>query len=172
MGAVKLAILVLFMVASAAAYITNSECDFSGIDLDGAVERILATFPRNVTINEDKFQPIFKGLEVGSVIAAGMNRIKRYGALKPFCVGSQRFLEVDFINNADVAFYFPWRTCSGNEGNVMMQAEFSRFTVIFRVEDGGFAENSVLRYEGPMAPSQYAQRSRDHPRCRISRQGL
>ncbi|KAL1418031.1 hypothetical protein MTO96_026310 [Rhipicephalus appendiculatus] len=152
MAAVKLAILLLFMVASATSYVTSNECDFSGVDLNGAVEQILATFPRNVTINEDKFQPIFKGLEVGGVIAAGMNQIKRYGALKPFCVDSQRFLEVDFINNADVAFYFPWRTCSGNEGTVMMHAEFSRFTVIFRVEAGGFAENAVLRYEGPTVP--------------------
>ncbi|XP_037275390.2 uncharacterized protein LOC119168056 [Rhipicephalus microplus] len=152
MTALKLSILALFMVASAAAYVTSSDCDFSDIDLDGAVERILATLPKNVTVKEDEFQPVFQGLEVGGVVAAGMNQIKRYGALKPFCVDKQRFLEVDFIDNADVAFYFPWRTCSGNEGKVMMHAEFSRFTVIFRVEGGGFAGNSVLRYEGPTVP--------------------
>lgn len=152
MAAVKLIIPMLFIAVSAASDATSSECDFSGIDLDAAVEQILATFPRNVTLSEGKFQPLVTGLEVGGVIAAGMNRIKRYGALKPFCVGGQRFLEVDFINNAEVAFYFPWRTCSGNEGNVMMHAEFSRFTVIFRVDRGGFGESLVLRYEGPTVP--------------------
>ncbi|KAL1418032.1 hypothetical protein MTO96_026311 [Rhipicephalus appendiculatus] len=152
MAAAKLVILVLFVAAYAAAYVTSSECDFSGIDLEGAVEKILARLPGNVTLNAGNFQPVVQGLDMGEVIVTGMNEIKRYGALKPFCAGGQRFLEVDFINRDDVAVYFPWRTCSGNEGHVMMRAELSRFTVIFRVEVGGLAENAVLRYEGPTVP--------------------
>ncbi|KAH6927120.1 hypothetical protein HPB50_027079 [Hyalomma asiaticum] len=148
----EMIVTMLLLTASAASYSSSSKCDFSVVDLDDVVEGILAALPKNYTLTEEKYVPIVAGLEVGTVTAAGLNKIKRYGAVQAFCVRGQRFLQVDFINDADVAFYVPWRTCSGDKGLVIMYAEFSRLTVLLRVDRGGFAEKYVVRYEGPTVP--------------------
>lgn len=143
---------VLFMATSAASYSSGGECDFSGVDLDSAVEELLAKFPTNSTLTMEKFVPLIAGLEVGALSVSGLNKIMRYGAVQPFCVRGARFLQVDIINNDDLVFQAPWRTCSGHEGRAMIRAEFARFTVLLRVDRGGFHDNFVLRYEGPTVP--------------------
>ncbi|KAH7941662.1 hypothetical protein HPB49_015864 [Dermacentor silvarum] len=152
MAILKLIAAVLFMATTAASYSSGEECDFSVVDLDTAVEEILANLPTNYTLTKEKFFPVIAGLEAGPLSVSGLDKIRQYGAVQPYCVRGTRFLQVDLVNNADVAFYMPWRTCSGHEGHVTLFAELSRFTVLLRVDRGGFAENFVLRYEGPTVP--------------------
>ncbi|XP_075553945.1 uncharacterized protein LOC142586960 [Dermacentor variabilis] len=152
MATLKLIAAVVFMASSAASYSSGGECDFSAVDVDAAVDQILAKFPANYTLTENKFVPVIAGLELGPLSVSGLNKITRYGAVQTYCVRGTRFLQVDFIHNSPVYFYAPWRMCSSQEGRVKIGAEFSRFTVLLRVEGGRFAENFVLHDEGPNVP--------------------
>lgn len=152
---------VLFLAASVAAIppdnflsasLSSTQCDFSGMDLEGAVDKFLAKFPKNVTVFEGQYNTVFPGFEVGHLSATGLNKLRRNGPAFPYCVNGTRFLKTDIVNAGDLVFYSPWRMCAGREGHIKFMADFSIFTVLFRVSTGGPDGGIVLQYEEPALP--------------------
>ncbi|KAL1418035.1 hypothetical protein MTO96_026314 [Rhipicephalus appendiculatus] len=56
------------------------------------------------------------------------------------------------MDNGDLAFYSPWRSCSGQEGHVKLLAHYSSFTVVFRLSPRDSGNDVVLIYEAPALP--------------------
>nr|XP_054928068.1 uncharacterized protein LOC129380170 [Dermacentor andersoni] len=127
-------------------------CDFSGIDLEGALDQILGKLPRYHAPDQGGFRRAFAGLETGTLNVTGLDKIRRYGPLHSYCVNGTRLMSVDVINDGDATLSLPWRACFGREGTLNLRTTLSRFTLVFRVTTGGSYNNEVLVDEGPIVP--------------------
>lgn len=141
MAAVKVLTAVLFMALGVAAgpfSTKGAKCDQSDLDLDEEVDKLLEAFPKvQYPKGRRGFSPAFAGFEVGDLNVTGLNKIKRYGPVVPYCQKGASMIQVDLVNMGDVEFTVPWRSCSGQEGKVILRAEFSRFTTHLRVDNEG-----------------------------------
>lgn len=145
---------VICMAASAAAfhYSTEMPCDFTGVDAESAISRMLAKLPK-----EDLTLPIqpkeaFIGVKLLDLEMSGIHLLRRYGAVIPFCVNGSRMVQVDLANDGDVYFSIPWESCTGKRGSLQLRPMLSRFTTVLRVERAEFGEEVKLAYEGPTLP--------------------
>uniref|UniRef100_A0A224YA35 Metastriate one of each protein family n=1 Tax=Rhipicephalus zambeziensis TaxID=60191 RepID=A0A224YA35_9ACAR len=139
----------LLLVASYGATIAhNAGCDFSGIDLEGAVDKVLDHLHHYRYPDQRGFQFAYSGLETGDVNVIGFDQIRRFGPIHPYCVNGSRLISVDFVAPDDVILSLPWKACSGQEGTVNLRAGFSRFTVVFGVQAGGLNQDATLTFEG------------------------
>ncbi|KAH7941661.1 hypothetical protein HPB49_015863 [Dermacentor silvarum] len=129
-------------------------CDFSGIDMDYFVPRILALLPSNHSITTSDFTLALPGIEIGLQRLSGFNKILPYGPLVPYCVDGRHMMQVDLINNGDVYFSSRWKSCSGHEGEIRLRNSFSRFTVQFHVLTHPTARAFSLDFEDAVVPSQ------------------
>uniref|UniRef100_A0A023FR14 Putative secreted protein n=1 Tax=Amblyomma cajennense TaxID=34607 RepID=A0A023FR14_AMBCJ len=139
-------------MASAFLSTTDSSCDFTHIDLDGAVDKLLAKFPEYHFFGPQSFAPLFAGLEIGGRHVRGLNGMRRYGPLLPYCVNGTRMLQLDLITSSDTELSTPWRHCSGSEGSIKLRQLFTRLTTQFRVNLDESRRNVVLSHEGPTLP--------------------
>ncbi|KAH7972812.1 uncharacterized protein LOC119373262 [Rhipicephalus sanguineus] len=130
----------------------NRGCDFGEMDLDGAVDKVLGLLPQYHAPDDWGFRRAFSGLEVGTLNVTGLDRIQRYGPIRPYCVNGTQLVSVDVLDRGDAILTLPWRACSGQEGTLNLRTELARFTLIFRVEAGGFNRDVTLAYEGPLVP--------------------
>ncbi|KAL1443174.1 hypothetical protein MTO96_046079 [Rhipicephalus appendiculatus] len=127
-------------------------CDFSGIDFDSAVDKVLGRLPPYHAPDDRGFRRAFNGLEVGTLNVTGLDKIRRYGPIQPYCVNGTRLISVDVLDRGYAKLTLPWRACSGQEGTLNVRAELLRFTLVFRVEAAGFNQDAILAYEGPIVP--------------------
>uniref|UniRef100_G3MNV9 Secreted protein n=1 Tax=Amblyomma maculatum TaxID=34609 RepID=G3MNV9_AMBMU len=150
----KVFIGLLFMiVAVAASPFGEKECDFSGIDLDEEVDKLLEKFPKSQLDSKKRgYRPLFEGLEIGDVTVTGMNEMKRYGPVIPYCTKDKAFVQVDIINLGDVEYTIPWRSCSGQEGKALLSAEFSRFTAQLLVDTQETSGKYLALSDEPAVP--------------------
>uniref|UniRef100_A0A023FQV4 Putative secreted protein n=1 Tax=Amblyomma cajennense TaxID=34607 RepID=A0A023FQV4_AMBCJ len=145
---------VAWMAMSAAAfqYQPGSPCDFSGLDLDSPINRMIQELPES----ELRWSPYatgqFLGVEFHHLNISGLNKLHRYGAISPFCVNGTRMIEVDFVQLGDVAMTVPWETCKGRKGHIQLRSRLSRFTTVFRVEATELGQVIKLVHEGPTIP--------------------
>nr|XP_050037347.1 uncharacterized protein LOC129380072 [Dermacentor andersoni] len=131
-------------------------CDVSGIDLEGAVDKILGKLPRYYAPYPGGSQIPFAGLDTGALNVTGLDQTRRFGPLRPYCVNGFRLMIADFVNEGDAVLSMPWKACFG-EGTLNLRAEFTRFTLVFRVITGGPFNNKVgVVYEGPIIPVIYS----------------
>ncbi|XP_077521707.1 uncharacterized protein LOC144132868 [Amblyomma americanum] len=137
-----------------AAELETEECDFSGIDLDKEVDKIVSMLPKTYHAGgPEDFTPIFTGLDVAGVQATGIDKIKRYGPVVPYCFKGTAMAHMDFINDGDVQLTAPWRLCSGQKGKVSLRAEYSRFTVHLRLRSRNAGEKYLaMTSEYPIMP--------------------
>ncbi|XP_037575919.1 uncharacterized protein LOC119458164 isoform X2 [Dermacentor silvarum] len=146
---------VILMASYAVAIPYYKNCDFSGIDLDGALDKVLGNLPRYHAPDRRGFRRAFAGLETGSLNVTGLDKIRRFGAIHPYCDNGTLLMSVDVIDEGDVVLSLPWRACSGHEGTLNVRTGLSRFTLVFRVvteESSNNVDNTVLTYEGPLIP--------------------
>ncbi|XP_075553954.1 uncharacterized protein LOC142586971 [Dermacentor variabilis] len=111
----------------------DTTCDFSALSLDDEVSRGLARLPEIQGSDRQQLEPYVAGLQVGEFTMKGLNKLRRYGPLFPYCINGSRMLQVDFVNDGDIALSLPWKVCSGHAGNFSLRATFSRFTAQFRI---------------------------------------
>lgn len=144
----------LCLVAQVSATHKNDSkgCDFSGIDMDYFVPRILALLPSNHSITTTDFTLALPGIEIGLQRLSGFNKILPYGPLVPYCVDGRHMMQVDLINNGDVYFSSRWKSCSGHEGEIRLRNSFSRFTVQFHVLTHPTARAFSLDFEDAVVP--------------------
>ncbi|XP_077521695.1 uncharacterized protein LOC144132861 isoform X5 [Amblyomma americanum] len=147
-----LAVLFLALGVSANRFTTQG-CDYAGIDLDEAVEKVLAKFPKYFHAGPQDFIPIFPGFELAGLNVTGMDQIERYGPLIPYCLKGKRMMQVDLISLHGVRFNVPWRWCSGKLGSLSVRSELFRFTAQFRIDSEGVPGGDVKLFkEGPTVP--------------------
>ncbi|KAL1418019.1 hypothetical protein MTO96_026300 [Rhipicephalus appendiculatus] len=147
----SLAALIL-MASYGVAIAYNSGCDFSGIDLDGAVDKVLGLLPQYHAPDDRGFRKAFNGLETGTLNVTGLDKIRRFGPIQPYCVNGTRLISVDVLDKGGAKLTLPWRACSGQEGTLNLRTKLSRFTLVLRVEAAGFNQDAALAYEGPIVP--------------------
>ncbi|XP_037575928.1 uncharacterized protein LOC119458171 [Dermacentor silvarum] len=140
-------------LTSAVAHIfSGSACDFTGIDVDGAITRLIAKFPDHDFIGREKFYPVVAGFEMRGFNASGFHKLKQYGPAIPYCINGTRMVQVDFINTGVVVLTMPWRHCSGQEGTFSLRSELSRFTTQFHIRQSERDKGIKLFYQGPTIP--------------------
>lgn len=145
-------VVVCFVEMASAQPHTDNSCDFMHLDLEGAVDKLLAKLPEYHLVGPQSFGPVFPGLEIGGMNISGLNKVKRYGPLLPYCMNGTRMLQLDLINSFGTALSSPWRYCSGSEGNITLLTELTRLTTQFRVSVSESSSDVVLSYEGPTIP--------------------
>ncbi|XP_037501737.1 uncharacterized protein LOC119375592 [Rhipicephalus sanguineus] len=151
--AFRRSLVALILMASYGVTVANTTgCDFSGIDLDGAVDKMLGLLAQYRYPDIRGFRMAFRGLETGDPSLTGLDKIRRFGPIQPYCVNGTRQISVDVIDRGDLTLSLPWRACSGHEGTVNLRAGLSRFTLIFRFEATGLNQDAILAYEGSLVP--------------------
>ncbi|KAH6927128.1 hypothetical protein HPB50_027087 [Hyalomma asiaticum] len=145
----------LAISVSGFAYKTDSlnslDCDFTGIDMDAAISRMTARLPQYEFKGNKPYRSEFAGIKFLGVNVTGVDRLRRYGPIIPYCINGTRMVQVDLVNDADVMFTVPWEFCDGTKGTINLMADFSRFTTQLRIRGNGPDEVS-LSHEGPMYP--------------------
>ncbi|XP_077524078.1 uncharacterized protein LOC144135212 [Amblyomma americanum] len=150
----KLFALVAWMTVSAAGfqYQPENPCDFSGVDLDGPINRMIQELPESELRPSPSTPVRFLGVEFQPLNISGLNKLRRYGAIIPFCVNGTRMIQVDFAQPGAVAMTVPWEICDGRKGHIQLRPTVSRFTTLFRVEATELGQVIKLVHEGPTIP--------------------
>lgn len=150
---VGLCALVMLVGVNGQPFHSGPSCDFRGIDVDTAVSRFLAKMPKDAKIGRKPFHTIFPGFEVGGLQIQGLQLLRQFGPAIPYCVNGSRQLQVDLINKGRIFLSVPWRTCSGNEGSIMLSAGVSRFTVQLGLVRSNSARGEVNPHLVDYAPA-------------------
>ncbi|KAH7932077.1 hypothetical protein HPB52_024889 [Rhipicephalus sanguineus] len=127
------------------------DCDFTGIDVDAAISRMLARIPAYEDRMSESYKSTFAGIGFLGVNMTGMNKLTRYGPAIPYCINGSRMVQIDLVNDGDVTISVPWKSCWGSSGTIDLKADFSRFTTQLRVKENGLSE-VIFSHEGPMYP--------------------
>lgn len=151
-GATAVIALVVCLALSVKAAPPDSElggnsCDFSDLNVDHAVNQIFTRLPKQREITD----PVFLGyggiFETGRLQATGLDTLQRYGPLQRYCVNGTRVIQFDIVSDGGARLIVPWKSCSGTEGTIKLEAGYSRFTVQLKVEGSG--SDVMLQYMGP-----------------------
>uniref|UniRef100_A0A6G5A2B8 Uncharacterized protein n=1 Tax=Rhipicephalus microplus TaxID=6941 RepID=A0A6G5A2B8_RHIMP len=117
-------------------YRTDTPCDFTGISIDDEVlSRLTTRLPEGLESGPEGLYMLFPGFEVGRQTFDGLSKLQKFGPTIPYCANGTRMVQADFFSDDDTHFWSPWKTCSGDEGRVVVRARFTRFTLQFRVVD-------------------------------------
>ncbi|XP_077521706.1 uncharacterized protein LOC144132867 [Amblyomma americanum] len=153
MGSLKAIFIISFVGAAVSlAYATEESCDFTGINIHGAFKKILQKLTAATYVGSESFRPVFGGLEVGSATINGLNKIRQYGPLLPYCINGARMLQVDLIASSGAEISGPWRHCSGAEGSIKFRSSLVRMTAQLRVNVSESNQEVFLSYGGPLVP--------------------
>uniref|UniRef100_L7M8N5 Putative metastriate one of each protein family n=1 Tax=Rhipicephalus pulchellus TaxID=72859 RepID=L7M8N5_RHIPC len=122
-------------------YKTGAPCDFTDVNIDDEVfSRLIAKLPEGMESGPQGYHKfIFAGLETGGLTVHGLSKMRRFGPVIPFCTNGSRMVQVDLYSGGDMRLSSPWKSCSGNEGHITIQASFTRFTFQFRVVESTVA---------------------------------
>ncbi|XP_054928069.1 uncharacterized protein [Dermacentor andersoni] len=85
-----LAIACTALSPSVASMLPESACDFTGMDVEGAIARLIAKLPDDVVIGPEEYYPVFAGLEIRAFNASGFRKLQQYGPAIPYCVNGTR----------------------------------------------------------------------------------
>ncbi|KAL1418062.1 hypothetical protein MTO96_026337 [Rhipicephalus appendiculatus] len=130
MALVNFLVVVSFLATSASgvAHIAGSgdsvECDFTGIDLDTSISKMLAKLPAYDDSRSEYYKTTFAGIEL---------------------------LGIELVNKGDVTISVPWKSCAGREGTIDLNAYITRFTTQLRVHGHRLCDVS-FSHEGPLYP--------------------
>uniref|UniRef100_A0A224YCT4 Metastriate one of each protein family n=1 Tax=Rhipicephalus zambeziensis TaxID=60191 RepID=A0A224YCT4_9ACAR len=139
--------------SSASASISSeSSCDFSGVDFEGAIAKLIAKLPEYEIVGPEQYYPVFAGLEIKGFNVSGFQKLLQYGPAIPYCLNGTRRVQVDFIDAGDVLIAIPLRHCSGYQGTLSLHSRLSRFTVQFHVGHSDEDGTTTLSYPGPIVP--------------------
>uniref|UniRef100_A0A6M2CZJ6 Putative conserved secreted protein n=1 Tax=Rhipicephalus microplus TaxID=6941 RepID=A0A6M2CZJ6_RHIMP len=117
-------------------YRTDTPCDFTGVSIDDEVlSRLITRLPEGLESGPEGLYMLFPGFEVGRQTFYGLSKLQKFGPTIPYCANGTRMVQADFFSDDDTHFWSPWKTCSGDEGRVVVRAGFTRFTLQFRVVD-------------------------------------
>ncbi|KAL1418054.1 hypothetical protein MTO96_026331 [Rhipicephalus appendiculatus] len=128
---------VAFLASSCAGmvYRRDAQCDFTDITIDEEVfSRLIARLPEGIESGPRGYRSfLVPGLEVGGETFDGLSKLRQFGPAIPYCTNGTRKVQVDFYSEGDMQSWTPWKTCSGDEGRIIVRARYTRFTFQFRI---------------------------------------
>lgn len=131
----------------------DESCDFSGIDLDEMVNDIVSQLPAEYSGPKRPFDEVLPGLFLGSVVHTGLDKLRPYGPLLPYCRNGSRLVQVDLATTEDqLKVSVPWKTCAGQRGTAETTTG-ARVTVTFEVvrpaDKQGSTHATLVHHSGP-----------------------
>nr|XP_050037368.2 uncharacterized protein LOC126534162 [Dermacentor andersoni] len=144
----KLLVVITFVYSPCAAmvYRTDDPCDFTDIQLDSEMfSKLLAKLPEGLEYGPQRFQSLFRGIEVGGITLHGLSKLRQFGPPIPYCAKGKRMVQVDFYNGEPIEFASPWKTCAG-QGQLVLRTMFLRFTAQFTIVESS-GEGVKLEFE-------------------------
>ncbi|XP_075553959.1 uncharacterized protein LOC142586973 [Dermacentor variabilis] len=136
MALATLLVVIAFFYSSCAAmvYRTDDPCDFKDIQLDDEMfSKLLAKLPEGLEYGPQRFHSLLPGIEVGGITLHGLSKLRQFGPPIPYCAKGKRMVQVDFYNGEPIEFASPWKTCSGQQGELALRSMFLRFTAQFTI---------------------------------------
>nr|XP_054928071.1 uncharacterized protein LOC129380222 [Dermacentor andersoni] len=136
MGLAKLFVVIAFSFSSCAAmeYRTDVPCDFTNIHLDDDMfSKLLVKLPEGLEYGPQRFHSLLPGVDVGAMTVRGLSKLRQFGPPIPYCAHGRRMVQVDFYNVEPIEFASPWKTCSGQQGELALRSMFLRFTAQFAI---------------------------------------
>lgn len=113
---------------------TDAPCTFADVNIDDEVfSGLIAKLPESIEYGPQRYHSILPGLEVGGQTFEGLNKLRLFGPVIPYCFNKTRMVQADFFSDGDTRFWVPWKTCTGDEGRISMRCDYTRFTFQFRV---------------------------------------
>lgn len=131
----------------------DASCDFSGLDLDEMVNGVVIQLPAEDSGPKRPPEEVIPGLFLGSVVHAGLDKLRPYGPLLPYCRNGSRFVQVDLApTEGQLKVWLPWKTCAGQKGTIETTTG-ARVTVTFEVvrptENEGSTHAILVHHSGP-----------------------
>nr|XP_050037369.1 uncharacterized protein LOC129380074 [Dermacentor andersoni] len=136
MGLAKLFVVITFFFSSCAAmvYRTDGPCDFTNIQLDDEMfSKLLVKLPEVLEYGPQRFRSLLPGVDVGGMTVRGLSKLRQFGPPIPYCAEGRRMVQVDFYNGEPIELASPWKTCSGQQGELALRSMFLRFTAQFTI---------------------------------------
>ncbi|XP_075553953.1 uncharacterized protein LOC142586970 [Dermacentor variabilis] len=149
MGLAKLLVVVAFLSSSCAAMVhsTDDPCDFTNIQLDDEMfSKLLAKLPEGLEYGPQRFHSLLPGVDVGGMSVRGLSKLRQFGPPIPYCAKGKHMVQVDFYNGEPIEFASPWKTCSGQQGELALRSVFLRFTAQFTIVESS-GEGLNLEFE-------------------------
>lgn len=128
-------------------------CDFSGLDLEEMVNSVVRQVPAEFPGPQRPTQEVIPGLFVGTVVNTGLDKLRPYGPILPYCRNGSRLVQVDLATTANqLKASMPWKTCGGQKGTVETTTGV-RMTVTFEVvrrsDKEGSTHETLVHHSGP-----------------------
>ncbi|XP_077521575.1 uncharacterized protein LOC144132794 isoform X2 [Amblyomma americanum] len=125
-------------------------CDFSDMDLDNMVDAVVKKLPSEYLNPNLKVDKVIPGLTVGRMAYTGLDKLKTYGPVLPYCRDGLRLVQVDLASrDEELAAAMPWEYCGGKKGELGSRAS-GRVTVTFKVDDSsGNKEAKLVHHSEP-----------------------
>lgn len=128
---------------------SGDPCDFSGIDMEDMVKKILRRLPSHHTKSNGHVEEVVSGFFVGPTEYKNMDDLEMFSPVVGFCRDGFKLMQVDVLNTkAPLLVLIPWRTCGGKNGTIEVFTQ-ARVTLTFRVVDPTVITNET-RNESPM----------------------
>lgn len=134
-------------------HFSEASCDFSGLDLDEMVNDVVSQLPAEHSGPRRPPEEVIPGLFLGSVVYAGLDQLRPYGPLLPYCRNGSRLVQVDLAaTEGQLKVLLPWKTCAGQKGTIETTTG-ARGTVTFKVvrlsDMEGSSPASLVHHSGP-----------------------
>nr|XP_050038092.2 uncharacterized protein LOC126534935 [Dermacentor andersoni] len=146
-----ISLVVVFSMGIIVASATNkTDCVFTDLDLDDALTSLIS----ELSIHEDQMKRIGSYLDILDVqccSTSGLQRLRQYGPLLPYCVNGTRKFQVDLVPDGPIEMKMNWRWYNGFEGTLTLGAQLSRLTLQFVVSEQPLGK-IALRLENPLVP--------------------
>ncbi|XP_075553947.1 uncharacterized protein LOC142586961 [Dermacentor variabilis] len=136
------------IIVASATY--KTDCVFTGLDLDGALASVIS----QLSIHEEQMKRIGSYrdiLDVECCSISGLQRLRQYGPLLPYCVNGTRKFQVDLVHDGPIEMIMNWRWYNGMKGTLALGAQLSRLTLQFVVSEKPLGK-IALRLENPLVP--------------------
>ncbi|XP_075553951.1 uncharacterized protein LOC142586966 [Dermacentor variabilis] len=142
-----LAVVCMALSSAVASIIPDDPCDFTNIQLDDEMfSKLLAKLPEGLEHGPQRFHSLLPGVDVGGMTVRGLSKLRQFGPPIPYCAKGKRMVQVDFYNGEPIEFASPWKTCSGQQGELALRSMFLRFTAQFTIVESS-GEGLKLEFE-------------------------
>ncbi|XP_075553948.1 uncharacterized protein LOC142586962 [Dermacentor variabilis] len=145
---------VVFSVVIIAATATNeTDCVFTDLDLDGALRTVITQLSKQEEYESMKNIGSYSDiLEVECCSLRGLQRLRQYGPLLPYCVNGTRKFQVDLVHDGPIEMIMNWWWHGESGGTLTLGTLLSRFTLQFAVFEQPPGKTIALRLENPPVP--------------------
>lgn len=149
MRAVTTVVVVLSWVVITVSTLYGEVCDFAYLDLDDAVTTVIAEVSQ-YRGNRDTIESYLRLVKINCCNVSGVESLRQYGPLQPYCVNGTRKLQVDLVNDRLLEVAMKWQTYTGIKGTLVLGARLARFTMQFQLVQDPPGSRIALELEEPI----------------------